>query len=209
MDAIVFPMPRGKFLVLEGIDGCGKGTQLKLLVKYLESNGKKVYVTEEPSKLGLRRQIKEALANHNINSGAMDALLFAADRELHCEAEIVPNLRTHDFVISDRYYHSSYAYQVVQGMDRKWMMEINKHATKPDLTVIFDLPAEIGLKRVQQDTTRTSKDKFERADFLEKVRKSYLELPTILNETIMIIDANRSVETIFEDVKRAVHALGV
>ncbi len=197
---------RGKFIVIEGSDGTGKSTQLKLLVRFLRKKKYKVFVTDEPWKGGLRNLIKEKFIakNSKINDGIMDTLLFTTDRRFHVLAEIIPQLKKNDFVICNRYYHSTLAYQRVQGADIKWLMEINRFSLKPDLTLIYDVPPSVSLHRIMKDN-RKKIDKFERFNFLKRLRLNYLKLPKLLRkERIIIIDANKPVEKVFEDTKKVI-----
>lgn len=193
------------FLVFEGIDGCGKTTQIKLVKKWLKSRGLKVFLTDEPWKKGLRDLIKKKLIGRKSkwNYPVVDALLFAADRIIHINEEIIPALRKYDVVICDRYYHSSLAYQSAQGLDLRWIKEINKFALKPDLTIIFDVPAKVAIRRIMK--TRNSRDKYEVPKFLEKTRKQYLKLPKFLkNERIVVVDGTKKKEEVFEEVKKEI-----
>jgi dTMP kinase len=194
---------KGKFLVIEGIDGCGKGTQIKFLARWLRAKGLKVCLTDEPS--GLKKLIKIFVSEQTrLNDPVLDALLFTADRAFHINTEIVPALKRSDVVISDRYYHSTFAYQSTQGLDIKWLKEINRFALRPDLTIIFDVPADVAVSRILKDGRRKSFDKFEKLAFLKKLRSSYLKLPKRLKEKIVIISANRQPQEIFADVKAVI-----
>jgi len=197
----------GKFIVMEGIDGSGKSSQVEFLINWLKQNNIKYYLTDEPSTKGLRDMIKKLVSDKTkLDDASLDALLFTADRRFHILTEILPELENNEFVICDRYYHSTYTYQQTQGMDLNWLISINKYAIKPDLTLIFDVPAEVAVKRIEK-SGRDVIDKFEKAEFLEKLRKNYLKLPEQLDEKIIIIDSNRTKEEIFEDVKKIISAL--
>ena len=194
---------RGKFLVIEGIDGCGKSTQVKMLTEWLGKNNIPFFLTKEPSEKGFRKIIKELVSDKTkIDDPALDALLFTADRKLHIDTEIKPALEEGKIVISDRYYHSTFAYQQTQGLELEWLREINRFALKPFLTIIFDVPAEISVERLSKDSTRKSFDKFEKSEFLSKLRENYLKLVQELKEEkIIIIDTNKAPELIFEELK--------
>jgi len=197
---------KGKFLVVEGLDGSGKSTQLKLIAKALRKNGYKVFVTDEPWKNGLRDLIKKKFVSKKstIDDGIVDALLFTTDRRMHVTSEIIPQLNKNDVVVCDRYYHSTLAYQSTQGVDPKWLIEINKFAPKPDLTLLYDVSPSKSLKRIIKEK-RSKVDKFEKLSFLKKLRKNYLKLPELLKkEKIVIINANKSINSVFEDTKRAI-----
>ena len=112
------------FIVIEGIDGCGKGTQAKLLFDHLKDLGKEVLLTAEPTKGPLGKMIREHLSDPFLDDESL-ALLFAADRIEHLEKEVRPALEAGKIVISDRYVYSSVAYQG-QRIDLDWVGDINK-----------------------------------------------------------------------------------
>ncbi|MFN7698933.1 MAG: dTMP kinase [Deltaproteobacteria bacterium] len=154
----------GLFIVLEGVDGAGTTTHTKLLAASLGARGLPVHTTREPSDGPIGVMIRQILTGRLVVPGMNGprpptwktmALLFAADRADHVEAEIEPNLRDGVTVISDRYYHSSVAYQSAtapEGADRagdvaRWVREINRHARRPDLTLVLDVPPDVAAKR--------------------------------------------------------------
>lgn len=133
----------GRFIVLEGIDGSGKGTQLEMLKARLEQAGHSVWVTREPSESKIGKLIREGLGDATKMDEATIALLFAADR-LHHIHEIKAHLEKDDIVLCDRYVLSSLAYNS-QTLTLEWILSINKHADSrlhPDLTLLFDLSAQ-------------------------------------------------------------------
>ena len=154
----------GLFIVLEGVDGAGTTTHTKQLKDSLASRGLPVHQTREPSDGPIGVMIRQILTGRIVVPGLHGsrpptwktmALLFAADRADHVESEIEPNLRDGVTVISDRYYHSSVAYQSAtapEGADRagevaRWVREINRYARKPDLTIVLDVSPEVAAKR--------------------------------------------------------------
>jgi dTMP kinase len=159
-------MIEGLFIVLEGVDGAGTTTHTKGLLGALAARGLPVHATREPSDGPIGVMIRQVLTGRLVVPGLHGprpptwktmALLFAADRADHVESEIEPNLRDGVTVISDRYYHSSIAYQTAtapavdgdEGRKRvsAWVREINRYARKPDLTIVLDLPAEVAARR--------------------------------------------------------------
>lgn len=196
---------QGKFLVIEGLDGSGKTTQIQFILAWLKQQGLKVYLTDEPSKIGFKNLIKKQLVGlkRKIDDAFVDALLFTADRRIHLQLEILPALNNHDVVISDRYYHSTFAYQGTQGLDLSWLIELNRFARKPDLTIIFDVPAEIALERLRGGK-RIRLDKYEKLEFLKRLRQNYLKLPKVLKEKIVVIDSSGTIEQTFDDVKKVI-----
>ncbi|MGC8949329.1 MAG: dTMP kinase [Thermoprotei archaeon] len=161
---------KGLFIVFEGIDGAGNTTQSNLLVQWLEMQGFRVLLTKEPTIGEIGVLIKKKLKSPTVSHPAVDALLFAADRVEHVYSKIMPALNNGIFVVSDRYKESSMAYQSAQGLSQKWIHVLNKYAIEPDLTIILDVEPEISLARKP-----TLTDRYEKKDFLEKVRKKLLE----------------------------------
>jgi len=145
---------RGKFLVLEGIDGAGTTTQLDRAVAYVSSLGHAAVATREPSTGPIGRLLREALLGRlGMPGGAsMDgrtmALLFAADRIDHLQREIEPQLAEGTTVISDRYLLSSLAYQAEEA-EREWVQGLARGILRPDLTLFLDLPIEVAAQRRQ------------------------------------------------------------
>ncbi|MHA1562417.1 MAG: dTMP kinase, partial [Promethearchaeota archaeon] len=157
----------GFFLVLDGIDGCGKSTQAKKLSDYFKTNDIQTLLTAEPSDYDLGKILRKYLQNSKVPA-SVDALLFAADRIEHCDKEILPLLKKGFIVISDRYRDSSYIYQSIEGRNEgvsmDWIKKINKFSLIPDLTIIIDIDPKIGLKRKRNQANNSnnqSLDKFE------------------------------------------------
>ncbi|MBI3206757.1 MAG: dTMP kinase [Myxococcales bacterium] len=143
---------RGRFVVLEGIDGSGTSTQLERLAQALEARGLDVHRTAEPSTGPVGTLIRQYLRHELLGPAAWDtmALLFAADRLDHVAREIEPTLARGGWVISDRYDLSSLAYQSATAPSAEvvgWIRELNVRALRPDLTVIVDVPAEAAAAR--------------------------------------------------------------
>ena len=159
------------FIVLDGIDGSGTSTHSKLLFGFLELFNLKVYLTQEPSSNEIGLLIRKYLKNKDIPPST-DALMFAADRDLHYRNEIKPKLDQGYIVISDRYVESSLIYQSLQSQEisLEWVKVLNKFATPPDLTIILDIDPKISLSRKTQENL----EKFEDTTFLDKVRALYL-----------------------------------
>lgn len=196
-----------KFIVLEGIDGCGKTTQSKLLSRFLSSKGFEVVLTREPTDGEIGKLIKEKYLKEE-SSPLVDALLFSADREEHLKKTVIPALNQGKIVVSDRYYHSTLAYQSAQGVELEWLLNLNKNFIKPDLTLIIDVEAKKAMERIECDERRDEKKKFEKVEFLEKVRGNFLRLKEILrDENIVIVDGSKNEREVFELVKREVEKL--
>jgi len=198
---------KGIFIVVEGIDGCGKGEQIKRLHNYLFEFNKKnrILTTREPTYGIYGLQIRELLRTEkDPHTGAEKCLeLYTKDREEHLKNVVMPFLNLKDgndqnIVLCDRYYHSTYAFQQAQGIKFDRIYEFNKNFLKPTITFIIDLPPDAALRRITSG--RGSSEKFEKLSFMERLRKNYLELPEKLAEDIVIIDGSKSRETVFESI---------
>ena len=179
------------YIVFEGIDGAGKSTQIQLLKEWLESNGFRVETLVEPTDSKVGKLIREILQSPDATSDRVQktlGLLFAADRmfimdKLEDESKIF---------ISDRSFISSLAYQE----PAEWIEVLNRYAKKPDLLILLDLD-------VKKSVARTSgEDTFENAEFLTGVKENYLKLAE--NYTHEIIDADKGVNKVSSDIKKAV-----
>ena len=187
---------KGTFIVFEGGEGIGKTTQAKLLKAWLEQEGENVVLSREPGGSDLGIEIRKILLSHSTGeiSPRAEALLYAADRAHHVHSVIRPALAAGDVVISDRYFDSSIAYQGAgRVLEPGEVARISRWATEslyPTLTIIIDLPAEIGLARLR------SKDRLEAQpiDFHERVRQEFLQLALLDPERYFIVDGNRSIE---------------
>lgn len=155
------------FVAVEGIDGAGKSTAISRLAQLLP----RVYVTAEPSRGPIGRLIKEWALRGGSVDPHVDALLFAADRIEHYRREVEPRLREGYIVVTERYIESSLAYQVAAGVAPDFVACINSAVPRPHLTVILDLPPEVAVARL---AARTHSEKFERLEFLRRVREIYL-----------------------------------
>lgn len=191
------------FITFEGPEASGKTTQINLLADYLKSKDREVVLTKNHTGGRIAKILVEILDE---DMPLVDALLFAADRGEQVEKVIKPSLKDGKIVLSDRYYHSSLALQYAQGLDFNWLKELNKFFPKPDLTIIIDVPPEISIERMKIKRDRDV-EKFDKPDFLEKVRKIFLELPQKLDDKFVIINGDRSIEKIQEDIRKEVEKL--
>ena len=144
-------MPRGKLIVIEGLDGAGTTTQARRLVDALAARGRAAHLTREPSDGPVGRLLRSLLiGEHAIPGRAIDqatfGLLFAADRMDHIQREVTPAIEGGAIVVSDRWYHSSLAYQGT-GADRAWIRVLNQRAMPPDLTLFLRVRAEVAAAR--------------------------------------------------------------
>ena len=189
----------GVLVNLEGIDGCGKSTQSKLLLEKLEGEGEKVIVLKEPTKRPHGQKLWDVLHGKRKASNEEILELFVLDRKQHVEEKIQPALDDGAVVLMDRYYYSSMAYQVAGGIDVEEIREKHIFAPKPDVVLIFDLPVSVALERVKG---HSDADKFEKEEHLEKVREAYLDLEN--DPLVRIVDATGTPEEIFGNVWRLV-----
>ena len=184
---------------LEGIDGCGKSTQSQLLMDEFEKNDEKTILLKEPTNGKYGRKLWEMLSG-KIEATTEEILeLFVMDRKEHVDQKINPALNEGKIVLMDRYYYSTMAYQAAAGIDVKRIRKDNEFAPKPDIVLVFDLPADLAMKRVRGHSVA---DVFEKEEHLEKVRKAYLNLKD--DPLVRIIDATRTPEEIFDEVWKLV-----
>ena len=175
---------QGAFICIEGLDGCGKTTQAKLLAKKLGKSHNAVY-TAEPSRGKIGTYIRNSyLYGEKRLSIVLEALLFAADRIEHLETEVLPALREGRLVISDRYVYSSLAYQDAAGLSLEWIEKVNEYALKPDLAVFVDVDLETVMRRL-----KAKKSVMEKTETLQKVRDVYLKF--VEKGELVRIDGNR------------------
>ena len=185
----------GVLVNLEGIDGCGKSTQSKLLLEKLEGEGEKVIILKEPTKRPHGQKLWDMLHGKRKATNEEILELFVLDRKQHVEEKIEPALDSGAVVLMDRYYYSSMAYQVAGGIDVEEIREKHEFAPKPDVVLIFDLPVSVALERVKG---HSDADEFEKEEHLEKVREAYLNLEN--DPLVRIVDATGTPEEIFENV---------
>ena len=189
----------GVLVNLEGIDGCGKSTQSKLLLEKLEGEGEKVIILKEPTKRPHGQKLWDVLHGKRKATNEEILELFVLDRIQHVEEKIQPALDDGTVILMDRYYYSSMAYQVAGGIDVEEIREKHVFAPKPDVVLIFDLPVSVALERVKG---HSDADEFEKEEHLEKVREAYLDLEN--DPLVKIVDATGTPEGIFENVWRLV-----
>lgn len=182
------------FIVLEGIDGCGKTTQAKFLSEFLKKGDYEILMTAEPTKNEIGKFIREVLSGiHEVDAKTL-ALLFTADRYEHLKKIVEPALKEGKIVISERYYYSTIAYQEAQGVSRQWLLELNKFVIKPDIAIVIDVDPKISAKRTK------TQEIFENEEFLAKVRENYIKFDT----EVIKIDGEQSKEAVFSEIKEIV-----
>ena len=205
-------MKTGKFIVLEGINGCGKGTQLSYLVGLIHGADKSstVFVTREPNDfdengLKAREMLK---SDGDPYENAVEAVrYFSMNRKAHNDI-FVPMLEKGFHVISDRYWHSNFAFQGAQDVSYGDINFANRSLRIPDLTLILDVPVEVAFDRLNSRDGETRRKFDSDGRFLTKVQRNYLALPDVLlDEKIVIINGNQSVEAVRKDVKFAYNSV--
>ncbi len=192
---------KGCFITIEGIEGVGKSTNLAFVCECLEAAGKNVLQTREPGGTPLGEEVRELLLGHTHDGMAPDTellLMFAARAE-HIAAVIQPALAAGEWVVCDRFTDATYAYQGggrgVRAEDIATLEEWVQGPLRPDLTLLLDLPAELGLARAGR---RSSPDRFEREQeaFFERVRKGYLARADAEPQRIKVIDATPPLDVV-------------
>jgi len=180
---------------LEGIDGCGKSTQCKLLMEKFQKENENVVILKEPTDGKYGQKLWEMLKGQREATTEEILDLFVKDRREHVDEKIKPALDNGKIVLMDRYYYSTIAYQAAAGIDVERIRKDNEFAPKPDIVLIFDLPVDLAMERVRGHSVA---DAFEKEEHLEKVRKAYLNLEN--DPLVRIIDSTRTPEDIFAEV---------
>jgi dTMP kinase len=206
---------RGRFVTVEGPDGSGKTTAARHLAEWLRRRGLEVVLTGEPGGTPLGDEVRRLLLHLRDVSDALDpradALLFAAARAQHTAERILPALERGAWVVCARYADSSLAYQGAgYGIDLDELRRLQAFATygtRPDLTILLDVPVEVGLERTRRRAEWNRFEDTEEAAFFEKVRAGYLRLAAEEPDRIRIVDGSGSVEDADAEIRAVVAAL--
>ena len=202
------------FISLEGIEGCGKTTQLEDLSAFLAEKGRPYVVTREPGGTAIGKKIRSILMDPASKElvPAAELLLYMADRAQHIHSLIKPSLAEGKIVLCDRYFDATVAYQgYARGLDIGFIREMHRIVLKdlkPDITLLLDLPPRIGLARAWQEldsgnrSDTESRFEEEAISFHEKVRAGYLELAGMEPERFKIIDASRQIDEVQADIRK-------
>lgn len=206
----------GFFISLEGIEGCGKTTQLRLLAEWLRAADRQVLTTREPGGCPIADQIRAILLTPQSQAlvPRAELLLYAAARAQHVDEVVRPALQAGKIVLCDRYTDATLAYQGGgRGLDRALIIELNALASAgltPRLTLLLDLPVEIGLGRAssRNQATADQEGRFEQEslDFHRRVQTAYRQLASAEPERFRLIDANGSVEQVNQRIMAVVTA---
>ena len=198
-------MTRGKFITLEGMDGAGKSTHLSWLPAFLEARGVRVRLTREPGGTPLGEKLRELMLDNNqkLHADSEALLMFAARRE-HLDKVILPALNDGVWVVCDRFTDATFAYQS-GGSGLAWeriaaLENWVQAGLQPDLTLYFDVPAEIGKARTQAARTP---DRFEQEErsFFDRVRAGYLRRAREHPARIQVIDGTAGLDKVKKSVE--------
>ena len=198
-----------RLIVLEGLDGAGTTTQARRLVDHLLGNGAAAHLTREPSDGPIGKLIREmlvgkhAITDEKLSQGTF-GLLFAADRLDHLQREVEPALHAGTVVVSDRWYHSSLAYQGT-GADRDWIIALNARARRPDLTIFLKVRPEVAAAR--RVAAGRVQELFEDLRMQEEVDAGYratMSELAALGERIEVIDGEMPPDTVFQAILQLV-----
>ncbi|EOR27894.1 MULTISPECIES: dTMP kinase [Clostridium] len=204
-------MNRGKFIVFEGGEGSGKSTILEMIYEYLIENNINCIKTREPGGIQISEDIRKIILDTKNTSmdGKTEALLYTAARRQHLVERVVPKLNDGVIVLCDRFIYSSLAYQgYARGIGMSDIYQINKFAVgeyMPDLNILFDVSPQIGLSRINKNKGReVNRLDLEKMDFHNKVREGYHKLYEGNKDKFIKIDAEKSIEEVFSEVKEII-----
>ena len=198
----------GKFITIEGTEGVGKTTNIEFIQTWLNQQQVDFVTTREPGGTPLAEQIRELLLTPRDEKvcNSAELLLMFAGRAQHLDQVIVPAIQSGLCVVCDRFTDATYAYQGFgRGMDSMLIAHLERLVQaelRPDLTLILDIPVEIGLQRASQ---RSAPDRFEReqTEFFERVRQGYLSIAANEPERCVVIDASQPLEDVQRDITTA------
>lgn len=204
------------FITLEGPEGSGKTSAIKLVREALEQMGHEIIMTREPGGTPISEQIRNVILDKD--NTAMDprteALLYAASRRQHLVEKIWPALKEGKIVFCDRYLDSSLSYQgYARGLGIDDILKVNEYATEgtyPDITFLFDIDPELGLERINKNKDReVNRLDVEKLSFHQKVREGYLILSKRFPDRYIVIDASKPLEEVSSNVlKEILNRLG-
>ncbi|MDR0595702.1 MAG: dTMP kinase [Puniceicoccales bacterium] len=202
----------GNFITFEGIEGCGKSTQIQLLGEWLVSTGKHVLITREPGGTELGERIRTLLKDECLDghfSAKAELLLFEASRAQHMEEKIVPALARGDDVLCDRFSDSSTVYQgVARKIPTSDVAFLNKFATDnliPDLTIIVDIISEESVRRLLGRGGQIDRIEKENLSFFNDVRNGYLSIAKG-DHRFLVVNGDQSVSDIQDEIRREYRA---
>ena len=192
-----------KFITFEGIDGCGKSTQARLLLEHMNNSDMDTILVREPGGTNISESIREILLHSSSTQmgDRTESLLMTASRAQLTQEVIIPNMDQGKFVIADRYSDSTLAYQGGgRNLDIEWLIELNNYATftlLPDITFFVDIRSEEALRRLDSNKDRIEGEGIE---FQARVRKTYHELAERFNDRYVILDGYGEIDDIHQKV---------
>ena len=200
-------MLQGKLISVEGVEGAGKSTVMQFIKTYFSKAGIAVEFTREPGGTPLAEQIRHVLLHPEIDEviePKTELLLMFAGREQHIKQRILPWLTAGKWVVTDRYIDATYAYQGGgRQMDTQFIADLDQHIVGdlyPALTLLLDLPPELGFERTATRADGKDRIENEKIDFFKRVRSMYLLRATQQPERIKIVDASQSLQHVEEQV---------
>lgn len=208
-------MKKGCFVTFEGIDGCGKSTQAKLLAQRLSADGLTVVATREPGGTVIAEKIRSLLIDpaHGEMVNECELLLYLAARAQHLRERIIPAVRNGTIVVCDRFQDATYAYQGYgRSLPLATLQSLNSFATggiNPDLTFIIDLPVATAFARMSAMNKRQDRLEATGEDFFKRIREGYLSLAGASPGRVRILDGAAEAETIAEQVYALVENSGI
>lgn len=196
----------GKLIVFEGVEGCGKTSQMQLCSNWLKSLGISVILTREPGGTKLGSYLRSLLLeSENTVAEVTELLLYAADRAQHVEQELKPSLAAGKYILCDRYTDSTIAYQGYgRGLNFKLIHQLNDIATaglESDLTIWLDIDVEVGLSRKRKDEAKLDRIEQETIAFHRRVQQGYAELAASNPSRIVRVDGSLSKETVHQMIQ--------
>ena len=204
------------FITFEGIEGSGKTTQLKYIQAYFKSRGQECILTREPGGTEIGKKIRSILLDpaSKIICPVSELFLYMADRAQHVKELVIPAISTGKTVLCDRFFDATVVYQgYARGLDVKQIQRLHEvvlEGLKPDVTILLDLPTDIGLSRAWAQIDNGKRDRLEsrfekeNLSFHKKVRAGYLELARLEPQRFRVIDATRQENKVRRDIIDAI-----
>lgn len=202
-------MKKGLFVAFEGGEGSGKSTIIEKIYIWLRESGHECILTREPGGIKISEKIRAVILDKENTEmdGRTEALLYAAARRQHLVEKVIPAINSGKIVLCDRFVDSSLAYQgYARGIGIDEVFEINKFAINdcmPNISILFDINPEIGLERIRKNSSReVNRLDLEKIDFHNKVREGYTKIYENNKDRMIKINAEQSIDQVFEEVKR-------
>lgn len=206
-------MTRGKFITIEGIEGAGKSTALQFIQRYFANANIDLLLTREPGGTEIAEEIRKVLlypASSETVAATTELLLMFASRAQHISHCIAPALQANKWVVSDRYVDATYAYQGGgRGLSLQHIKTLDELVVGdlyPELTLLLDVPAELGCARAEKRGTQKDRIEQERVEFFMRVRQAYLERAKQQPHRIKIIDASLPLEAVEAQLRHILDA---